>query len=232
VSVIVVIVGITCGFFVESINQVVLWIVASLYGGYTAANVLKWYWWRFNAYGYFWGMVSGILTSLVLLLLDSFNFVPFLHNWPLPYNPSMNAFPLIFLISIFGCLIATFMTKPENDEILISFYKSVRPWGFWKPVREKILLEEPEFQSNKNFKRDMFNVVIGAIWQITLMALPIFLVIHELNSFWLVLLVLVVTTVILKFNWWDKLEKDFGFKIMQKKVHTIEFEKQKVENDA
>ena len=37
-----------------------MWIVGALYGGYVMANVLKWYWWRFNGYGYFWGMVSGI----------------------------------------------------------------------------------------------------------------------------------------------------------------------------
>jgi len=29
----------------------VVWIVSGLWGGYTAANVLKWYWWRFNGYG-------------------------------------------------------------------------------------------------------------------------------------------------------------------------------------
>ncbi len=28
------------------------------------ANVLKWYWWRFNGYGYFWGMMAGILSAM------------------------------------------------------------------------------------------------------------------------------------------------------------------------
>ena len=32
---------------------------SGLYGGYIAANCLKWYWWRFNANGFFWGMASG-----------------------------------------------------------------------------------------------------------------------------------------------------------------------------
>jgi len=49
-----VLVGFAFGFAVESINQVTLWIVSALYGGYTASNVLKWYWWRLNGYGYFW----------------------------------------------------------------------------------------------------------------------------------------------------------------------------------
>jgi SSS family solute:Na+ symporter len=50
---------------VTSVNQVVVWIVSGLWGGYTASNVLKWYWWRFNGYGYFWGMVTGIASALV-----------------------------------------------------------------------------------------------------------------------------------------------------------------------
>ncbi len=59
-SLAVVVVGVSVGFVVTSINDVVLWITSALWGGYTAANVLKWYWWRFNGFGYFWGMVSGL----------------------------------------------------------------------------------------------------------------------------------------------------------------------------
>ena len=209
-SVLVVIVGVSVGFFVESINQVVIWITSALYGGYTASNVLKWYWWRFNGHGYFWGMLSGILTSLVLLLLDSVNMIPFLHNWPLENNLSMNSFPVIFVVSIIGCLVATWLTKPESDETLIKFYTTVRPWGFWKPVLEKVKAQNPSFQPNKDFKRDIFNIAVGIVWQITLMAFPVFLVIKEWSALIITLIILVITTIILKFTWWDKLEITFG----------------------
>ena len=63
--------GVIFGFMSESINQVTLWITSALWGGYAAPNVLKWYWWRFNGHGYFWGMVSGILGALMACgLLD------------------------------------------------------------------------------------------------------------------------------------------------------------------
>ncbi len=214
-SVAVVVVGITTGFFVESINQIALWIVASLWGGYTAANVLKWYWWRFNGYGYFWGMVSGIATSLILLLLDELNLIPFLDNWPLPANPNMNSFPFIFLNSIIGCIIATLMTKPESDEVLMKFYHNIRPWGFWKPIYEKVIKADPQFAANKNFKRDMINILVGITWQITLMATPVFLVIREFTSFGICVVILIITSVILKFNWWNKLEETYGQKDSQ-----------------
>ena len=55
----VVVVGLLFGLFTHSIDSIVQWIVSGLWGGYTASNVLKWYWWRFNGWGYFWGMVTG-----------------------------------------------------------------------------------------------------------------------------------------------------------------------------
>ncbi len=205
-SVVVVVVGITFGFFVESINNVVLWIVSALWGGYTASNVLKWYWWRFNGYGYFWGMVTGIATALLLPLLTSLNLLSFLNDWPLHNNPNMNAFPIILLCSLFGCILATYLTKPEDDEVLKKFYSTIRPWGFWGPVRKMVLLDNPEFKKNTNFGRDMFNIVIGIIGQIILMALPIYIVIREKTAIIVCVIVLAAIAITMKKTWYDKLE--------------------------
>lgn len=224
-SVSVVVVGITIGFFVESLNQIVLWIVASLWGSYTAANILKWYWWRFNGYGYFWGMFSGIITSLLLTLLEELNLIPFLNNFPLANNPSMNSFPIIFLISLAACFIATLKTKPESDEVLMKFYQNVKPWGFWNPILAKVKAVNPNFEPNKNFRRDIFNIFVGIIWQITLMVTPIFLVIREYPSLITSLIVLCSTSIILKLNWWNKLESTYGEKVVLDGKLNIETEK-------
>lgn len=211
-SVGVVVVGITIGFFVESLNQIVLWIVASLWGSYTAANILKWYWWRFNGFGYFWGMFAGIVTSLVLTLLDKFSLIPFLDDFPLSNNPSMNSFPVIFLVSVIACFVGTLKTKPESDEVLMKFYQNVKPWGFWKPVLQKVLAVDPAFIPNRNFKRDVFNIFVGITWQITLMVTPVFLVIREYTSLIISVSVMLLASAILKFNWWNKLESSYGDK--------------------
>ena len=47
----------------SDVNSILQWIVSALYGGYVAANVLKWHWWRFNASGFFWGMLAGYRTG-------------------------------------------------------------------------------------------------------------------------------------------------------------------------
>jgi solute:Na+ symporter, SSS family len=211
-SVGVVVVGITIGFFVESLNQIVLWIVASLWGSYTAANILKWYWWRFNGYGYFWGMFAGIVTSLILTLLDKLSLIPFLDDFPLSNNPSMNSFPVIFLVSVIACFVGTLKTKPESDEVLMKFYRNVKPWGFWKPVLQKVLAVDPNFIPNRNFKRDVFNIFVGITWQITLMVTPVFLVIREYTSLAISVSIMLIASTILKFNWWNKLESSYGDK--------------------
>ena len=57
-GVVIVAVGIVIGFFAKDVNSILQWIVSGLYGGYIAANVLKWYWWRFNANGFFWACLQ------------------------------------------------------------------------------------------------------------------------------------------------------------------------------
>ena len=101
----------------------------------------------------------------------------------------------------------SYLTDPEPDDVLIDFYTRVKPWGFWGPVLAKVRERHPDFQPNRNFKRAMFNVVVGTAWQTTLVALPIFIVIHETISMLVTLGVLAVTSLILKFNWWNKLDE-------------------------
>lgn len=189
----VVIIGISFGFIAESINTVTQWIVSALWGGYTASNVLKWYWWRLNGYGYFWGMVFGIAAALVIPLL-------------FPDMPPLNAFPIILVLSGIGCILFSLITKPDEEEVLKKFYATVRPWGFWHPIHEKVIKENPDFKKNTNFKRDMFNVAIGIIWQTCLIALPIYVVIKENTSILVTIAILGISSLILKKNWYDKLE--------------------------
>ncbi len=198
-----VIIGIFFGLHARDINQVTQWIVSALWGGYTAANILKWYWWRFNGYGYFWGMATGIAAAL---LLSKF---PGLYLWVYPeIVPNLYAlysFPVILVLSTAGCVLGTLLTRPEDDKILMQFYKQVRPWGFWKPIHDKVVKADPKFKSDANFKRDAFNVVIGIIWQTCLILIPVYLVIRSAAPFFEAVAVLVITSLILKKTWWNKL---------------------------
>ncbi len=185
-------VSIILGFFAQDVNSLLQWIVSALYGGYVASNMLKWYWWRFNGYGYFWGMLAGLVPALVFPLI-------FKETLELHY------FPLLFVLSAIGCYLGSYLTKPTEEATLISFYKAVRPWGFWKPILQKVKSRNPQFLPNRNFKRDAVNVVVGTIWQTALVALPIYVVLLKTVSIFLCAAIIVVTSILLKKNWLDTL---------------------------
>ena len=204
----VIVIGVLFGWSVTSVNEVVVWIVSGLWGGYTASNVLKWYWWRFNGWGYFWGMLTGIGSAL--LAPKVVPMLPFVQHLLARFNVNMEVvviFPMVVGISLIGCLFGTFLTKPEEDEVLISFYRRVRPWGFWGPVLKKVLTEDPTFKKNKDFGRDMFNVAIGIVWQVSLVALPLYIVIQEWARVGMAAASIAVTSLILKFTWYDHLSE-------------------------
>ena len=192
-SVLVVVIGTGIGFFVASLNDIVQWIVSALYGGYTASNVLKWYWWRFNSYGYFWGMVGGILGSMLVPVL-------------FPGVAPIFAFPIILGVSLVGCVAGTLLTKPDDEAVLEQFYLKVRPWGFWGPIHRRLLATHPGLAANRAFGRDMVNVAVGTAWQTAQVALGIYLVLKDWAAVTICAGVIIVGTVFLKFNWYDKLE--------------------------
>tara|TARA_B100002019_G_scaffold111351_1_gene95761 strand:+ start:12 stop:881 length:870 start_codon:yes stop_codon:yes gene_type:complete len=194
-SFLLVVIGVFFGFFADSLNAITLWITASLYGGYTAANVLKWVWWRFNGYGYFWGMLAGLLASTIKLI--------FFVDWIDIYF-----FPIIFAFSILGCIMGSYFSSPDNIEVLKSFYKNVNPWGFWKPVLFEVQKDDPTFLPNRMFGRDMFNVMTGIIWQMALVVWPIFLMIKKWDALALSLTVVAITSILLKYFWYDPLKKE------------------------
>ena len=82
VGIVVVVVGIVLGFFTKDVNSILQWIVSALYGGYIASNVLKWHWWRFNANGFFWGMLTGIVAALIFShFFDGIEFLYYFRTW-------------------------------------------------------------------------------------------------------------------------------------------------------
>jgi hypothetical protein len=67
---------------------------------------------------------------------------------------------------------------------------------------------DPAFQENRNFSRDMFNVVVGTIWQTSLVLLPMYVVLMKWRAAGIVAGVVVVTSAVLKKSWYDTLGKE------------------------
>jgi len=192
-SIALVLLGVLFGLFPNSINAITEWIMFGLAGGYTAPNILRWHWWRFNGYGYFAGMTSGVAFAIAFGLV-------------FPDVSTVNSFPIILAVSALASVGVSLLTKPDDETTLMKFCKQVRPWGFWQPVYEKVLRDDPQFRKSSGAARDLSNVAVGIVWQTSLVLIPVFFIVFQWTSLWIALAVAITTTYFLKRNWYDKLE--------------------------
>ncbi|TDB61401.1 sodium:solute symporter family protein [Arundinibacter roseus] len=195
VGIVLVLISMFLGLFAKDVNDLLQWIVSGLYGSYVTSNVLKWYWWRFNGSGFFWGMLCGLIPALCFRFL-------------FPGILDLYTFPLLLVLSIAGCVAGTYAAPHTDVNTLKSFYRNVRPWGFWKPIHELVVAEDPDFEENKNVRRDLLNVALGMIWQTSLVIFPIYLVLLQVVPTLVAAAVAVVCMLILKKTWFDHLPKE------------------------
>jgi Na+/proline symporter len=89
--------------------------------------LLRWYWWRVNAWSEVSAMISAFVVSIAMQAAGGFN----------SDAPRDFAWIMIVTISITTVvwLATTFLTRPESDATLIAFYRRTRPsLAGWRPV--------------------------------------------------------------------------------------------------
>lgn len=119
---IVTLVGTIVTYFMESV--VGGWeLVLNLAAGTGLVYILRWYWWRVNA----WSEISAMLASFCIAL--ALQFSPF--NWAYRMLITVGGTTVVWLI-------VTFLTRPVKKEHLIWFYNKVRPAGAWGPIVKEV----------------------------------------------------------------------------------------------
>lgn len=118
--------------------------------------ILRWFWWRINAFT----EISAMAISFVVAIF--FEVINPKFNWIL--IPEHQAYlKLIYSVSITtaGWLLVTFLTRPEKDEVLLSFYRKVHPasWG-WKKVLDRYPGEK---QVTGQLPREIGLMLVGSI---------------------------------------------------------------------
>jgi Na+/proline symporter len=120
-TVFVLVVGVAASWLMRDIAVDEAWkLLAALGAGTGAVFMLRWFWWRINA----WSEVSAMVASLVYFLVVSRYVVA-----------NERRLALVALFTIATWLAVTFLTRPEKREVLESFYARIRPGGRgWGPV--------------------------------------------------------------------------------------------------
>jgi Na+/proline symporter len=99
--------------------------------------ILRWYWWRINA----WSEISAMLVSFILSMFLQFGMGI--------SSDEPDQFAMLMILTVLGSsavwITVTFLTSPEEDDVLVKFYKRVKPAGrLWKKVYQKHNLDQSE----------------------------------------------------------------------------------------
>ncbi|MEQ8846757.1 hypothetical protein [Botrimarina sp.] len=116
----------------DSVLDVVLFVL-TLTSGYWVVMILRWVWWRINAWAELGGLIGSVALSLISMAL------PYTAHW-WDDHEAYFGHRMVFVVvgSLVLSLALTLATPATDREIIDRFYARVRPPGFWGPVRKRL----------------------------------------------------------------------------------------------
>ncbi|WP_209401336.1 sodium:solute symporter family protein [Pseudozobellia sp. WGM2] len=132
--------------------------------------ILRWFWWRINA----WSEISAMFSSGILsILLATTSLGPFLFDAENGILPDWGQLPFVMIVTTVIWLLATFMTQPESKEVLRSFYIKIQPGGpGWAKVVDDAHTDGEKIKKNNekwSVPQGLTAMVIGVILIYTIM---------------------------------------------------------------
>ena len=139
-------------------NALQLFQIILMFGAGTGSIfILRWFWWRINA----WSEIAAMICSGIVSVLFEFSPIGdliFNENFIQPYFK----FPLVVLITTFVWITVTFMTKPDDDETLIKFYEKTSPGGpGWKRIKNISKLRSKSEEKEWIVPRGILCMIMG-----------------------------------------------------------------------
>jgi Na+/proline symporter len=115
--------GVALAAVVPDINTIWGWIQMGLGAGLFVPLWLRWYWPRFNGYGFAAGTGAGIVAALVVET-----------GFGLPLYVS---FPTIIGCSFVVSIVVALATPAPEEAVLLRFWEQINPWGLWGGIARR-----------------------------------------------------------------------------------------------
>ncbi|WP_431129326.1 sodium:solute symporter family protein [Flagellimonas flava] len=144
------------------------WIyIIEIVSGIAIILMLRWFWWRINA----WSEIASMLSALILA--NGFLWIKWIHRWGWVNDSVLEmvngwyhedvalirATVLLVLCTAISILV-TFMTKPVDNATLLHFYTKVRPKGWWGPIAKQV----PDLVDRSSSKGSWLGFLIGVVF--------------------------------------------------------------------
>jgi Na+/proline symporter len=181
--------GIGIGLQANSIAEIWEWLMTGLTAGIIIPNVLRWYWWRMNGWGYAAGTVAGMLLAFIPLFDDT--------AWAM-----YETFPLVVIGSFVATIAVTLLTAPVDDATLRAFYTQIRPFGAWGHIRRELNLPH---ETGESASRTIVNVFLAMIAVHACYLAPMYLVGHWYAQGFACIAIVVAMGTALYFTWYKHL---------------------------
>ncbi len=177
-SILLVLMGWIFGLYSKSLNDIWAWLVMGIGVGGIISGTLTHYWWRIGgtAFGIAWllGTIGAVAYRIFMpWLADLFG--------PMIYNEIV-MFLVITGINLAATVLAVFLFPPASHEVLEKYYRKVRPYGFWGPVRH-VLTDQEQTDLKTEMVNNFITLPFGALWLISLFMWPMQLIIHNWTEF-------------------------------------------------
>lgn len=132
-------------YFLTTISGAWMFIL-NVSAGMGAVLILRWYWWRINA----WSEIAAMLAPIAIYPIAT---------EVMRLESPLTLFPIAFGSTLVW-IIVTFLTSPVERNVLVNFYKRVHPGGIgWKKYHE----EFPEINHDKGYKKLFINWILGVV---------------------------------------------------------------------
>ncbi|AFH48738.1 Na+/proline symporter [Ignavibacterium album JCM 16511] len=193
-SILIVLSGLFLAAGIKSINEIWGWLTMGLGAGMVVPLLVRWYWWRMNGYGFTIGTIFGMGSAIIQKIFY-------------PEATEYSSFAILVVSSLTATILGTLLTQQTNKETLINFYKTTRPFGFWKPIKSS-LPEEKKIQINSENKRDIIAICFALPWQIVLFLTGMTVILKRFDLFFYLLIILIFLSIGLYYFWFRHLSNE------------------------
>ncbi|SHG30159.1 sodium:solute symporter family protein [Flagellimonas flava] len=141
--------------------------IIEIVSGISIILMLRWFWWRINA----WSEIASMLSALILA--NGFLWVRWMHGfgWISDHvleitngwyheDVALIRATILLLVCTGIAIVVTFLTKPTDNATLLKFYKKVRPKGWWGPIAKQL----PDLVDHSSTKGSWLGFIFGVIF--------------------------------------------------------------------